>query len=133
MINKVDVLLVHHDPSDIEQIKKLFSNSGLSVMEASTCKEALEKVEHNEFSVLVTDVMMPDSSGIELSKALFETLPIVIVNDCPNFPIEGKIEDVCDCYVEKKEVPKRLVKATLKAIERHELDLDLSHMSNEAA
>lgn len=132
MINKVDVLLVHHDPTDIEQIKELFHTSGLSVMEASTCEEALEKVSSNEFSVLVTDVLMPDSSGIELSRELFATLPIVIVNDCPNFPVEGKIEDFCDCYVEKKEVPKRLVKATLKAIERHQLDLDLSHMPEAA-
>lgn len=51
------------------------SDSGMTVIEAGSARQALAEAGGGDFDVLVTDVHLPDMSGVELAAALREKSP----------------------------------------------------------
>ena len=58
-------------------------DEGCSVVEAASAKDALEMLEKTEVDLMLTDVVMPETSGIELANQVrrkLPKLPIVLVS-----------------------------------------------------
>jgi two-component system response regulator HydG len=63
------VLVVDDEPGIVDSLQKTFEREQLRVLTATSGTEALELIRREAVSVLITDLMMPGMSGIDLLKA----------------------------------------------------------------
>jgi DNA-binding NtrC family response regulator len=87
------ILLVDDQPELRRLFRRSLSRVGYSVVEASSGRVAVELLAEQEFDVVISDVHMPDMSGIELLEALHDhdpDLPVVLTSGSPNevIPLE---------------------------------------------
>lgn len=71
---KEPILIVDHAPSLREKFTKYFSKQ-YSCVEATSVREALEHLSKTEFALIVTDLIIPGISGIELLRKAIENYP----------------------------------------------------------
>lgn len=65
-IPEMRVLIVDDDTATRLLLKKVISNEGYRVDEASSAEFALALVSQNKYHVIVTDITMPGKDGLEL-------------------------------------------------------------------
>src|SRR3954468_1335817 len=63
------LLVVDDEPGIVDSLQKIFEREHLRVLPATSGAEALELIRRQPVSVLVTDLMMPGMSGMDLLKA----------------------------------------------------------------
>jgi signal transduction histidine kinase len=66
------ILLVDDHPDTSVALKKLLARRGHSVAVAYDVRSAMEAAEHGQFELLISDVGLPDGSGLELMTQLRE-------------------------------------------------------------
>lgn len=80
----MNVLIVDDDPMIIESLTFKLSEVGYEVDSVTNGWGALLKLSKNKYDLLVTDLMMPDISGLTLLSLLknytFESIPIIIIS-----------------------------------------------------
>lgn len=68
---------------DEEKIRTLLSRiiglEGFDVQQAGDCKTGLNKLEREDFDVILCDVKLPDGNGVELTKKIKDKFPLVEV------------------------------------------------------
>jgi len=64
------ILIVDDEPYMRESLQEILSEIGYSCDVCANGKEALNKLEDNEFHLIISDVKMPNMNGIDLLKAL---------------------------------------------------------------
>ena len=71
------ILFVEDDRDVYQFVKSHLSKSGFSVFAARTVQEAagLFKKQNSDIDILITDVVLPDKSGIELARLLLAEKP----------------------------------------------------------
>src|SRR5262249_23121608 len=69
------VLVVEDDRSNLESLERLFSREGYRVLTSGDAKSALEAMRKHRVHVVVTDLMMPGLSGMDLLKAIKTVTP----------------------------------------------------------
>ena len=67
--------MVDDVPEIVELLDAVFSENGWSVTTASSGAEGIEALAHGDFDVILTDLMMPENSGIDLLRASKEFRP----------------------------------------------------------
>jgi len=83
-LKKKLILVVDDEPRSREGIKKTIIKESLEqykVLTASNAKEALEVIDDTKINVLITDIKMPEMSGLDLLRELKEKTkdPVVII------------------------------------------------------
>jgi two-component system chemotaxis sensor kinase CheA len=82
--NNVNVLVVDDSATDRKIMNRLLSSTGwINVDEVSAPRDALKYLETNEPDIIITDIMMPDVDGYDLSRMIREkgfTKPIIAVS-----------------------------------------------------
>ena len=63
------VLIVDDEPGIVDSLHKIFERESLRVLTAGSGGEALEIIRREPVSVLITDLIMPGMSGIDLLRA----------------------------------------------------------------
>lgn len=89
----IKILVVDDEPNIRKLIKMHLDDDGFETITASSAKEALSLFETHQFNLIITDIMMPQISGIELVRTLRDMgydIPAVIVS--AKGEIESKIE-----------------------------------------
>ncbi|MBV9725549.1 MAG: response regulator [Gammaproteobacteria bacterium] len=81
---RVNILLVDDQPARLLTYESILSELGQNLVLAHSGREALEKLMHNEFAVVLLDVSMPDMDGFETAEMIhahprFEKTPIIFV------------------------------------------------------
>jgi len=69
------ILLVEDEPQVRQFLAMTLQEYGYKVMEAAQAGEALTQYANSSFDLLVTDVMMPQMSGVELAKRMTDIRP----------------------------------------------------------
>jgi two-component system response regulator HydG len=69
------LLVVDDEPSNLESLERIFAREGLTVVTAPDGKEGLEVLRKRRVDVLLTDLMMPGVSGVDLLKAARQVSP----------------------------------------------------------
>ena len=64
--SEVTVLVVDDEPSNRTSLEKIFEREGMRVLSADGAKAALELARKHRVEVVLTDLMMPDGSGLDL-------------------------------------------------------------------
>jgi two-component system response regulator HydG len=121
----ITLLVVDDEPSNLTSIKKIFEREGMRVLTAENAKEALETVRRHRVQVVLTDLMMPGTSGAELLRAIKELSPDTeVVLMTAYGTVETAVQAMRDGaydFVEKPLKRMTIVKSVRKAAERQSL------------
>lgn len=75
---KPRILIVDDDESTLTMYGLAFEGSGYDVATAPDGRKALAAVRKSHYDIVLTDIRMPNMSGIELAKRLHSTVPVII-------------------------------------------------------
>ena len=78
-VEALRVLAVDDDPAALEALCELLLLEGISSLRAQDAEAALDLLRVNDVEVLLTDVVMPDMTGIELARRAVHLRPDVAV------------------------------------------------------
>jgi len=81
-LGKFRILIVDDEPDIVELTAGFFQRKGLQVTTADSGREALLKAHKNKFDLIISDVRMPNGSGIDLIQSLNEKamqIPLIFV------------------------------------------------------
>jgi two-component system response regulator HydG len=131
----ITVLVVDDERSNIESLEKIFAREGMRVLTAPDAKHALEQVRTHRVHVVLTDLMMPGTTGLELLRAVKQVAPDVEVVLMTAF---GSVEAAVSAmregaydFVEKPLKRMTIVKSVRKAAERQKLVAENRSLKNE--
>jgi two-component system response regulator HydG len=119
------VLVVDDERSNVESLEKIFQREGMRVLVANDAKHALEQVRSHRVHVVLTDLMMPGTTGLELLRAIKQVQPEVEVvlmtaYGTVEVAVSAMREGAYD-FVEKPLKRMTIVKSVRKAAERGQL------------
>jgi len=80
---KLKVLIVDDDPNTLAQLSRAFRMEGLEAVVADSAEKALQRLRENHLDAVVSDVVMPGTSGLELLEAIRRErpdLPVVMIS-----------------------------------------------------
>jgi DNA-binding NtrC family response regulator len=123
--NATTLLIVDDEPSNVASLQKIFQREGIRVLTADAAKLALELVRSHRVHVVLTDLMMPGTSGVELLRAMKQISPdteVVVMTAYGT--VETAVQAMRDGaydFVEKPLKRMAIVKSVRKAAERQSL------------
>jgi two-component system response regulator PilR (NtrC family) len=82
MAEKMSILIIDDEPSIADALNLILSDSGYDVSVALTGREGLERARRRRFDVAITDLRLPDMSGLEVLSHFRETdpdVPVIII------------------------------------------------------
>jgi two-component system response regulator HydG len=129
------VLVVDDERSNLESLEKIFLREGMRVLLAPDAKHALELVRAHRVHVVLTDLMMPGTTGLELLRAMKQVAPDVeVVLMTAYGSVEAAVsamrEGAYD-FVEKPLKRISIVKSVRKAAERQRLVAENKSLKDE--
>lgn len=77
-MKKGRILIVDDEPEVLNPLNEFLIKSGYKVSAYTSAKEALEALKAHEFDLFLTDLIMPEMTGIELLKSAFEIDPLLV-------------------------------------------------------
>ena len=121
----ITVLVVDDERSNVESLEKIFLKENMRVLVANDAKHALDQVRNHRVQVVLTDLMMPGTTGLELLRAIKQVQPDVeVVLMTAYGSVEAAVsamrEGAYD-FVEKPLKRMTIVKSVRKAAERGRL------------
>ncbi len=123
--NATTLLIVDDEPSNVASLEKIFLREGMRVLTADGAKTALEIARTHRVHVVLTDLMMPGTSGVDLLRALKQVAPdteVVVMTAYGT--VETAVQAMRDGaydFVEKPLKRMAIVKSVRKAAERQSL------------
>jgi DNA-binding NtrC family response regulator len=120
------VLVVDDEASNVQSLERIFAREeGFRVLTANSGREALDLCRQHRVHVVLTDLMMPGMSGVDLIRALTTIAPdaeVVVMTAYGTIEtaVESMREGAYD-FVEKPLKRMHIVKTVRKAAERHAL------------
>lgn len=128
MINEQHILLVEDDESLQELIEKLLKNNNYLVSKANNIEEANKLIELFIFDLIILDVMLPDSTGLDFYKDSIKdriNTPIIFLSALST--VDDRIAGLelgADDYVGKPFDARELILKIKKNIaKKHSLDI----------
>lgn len=83
------ILLVDDDPQVRKLVARVLRKAELEVVDVSSGREALGELRASPFDVVVSDVQMPELTGLDLLRAVRAVdldLPIILISGAPDVP-----------------------------------------------
>lgn len=119
------VLVVDDEPANVTSLEKILSRERLRVLTAEGAKRALELLRTHRVQVVLADLMMPGTTGLELLKAVKELSPDTeVVLMTAYGTVENAVQAMRDGaydFVEKPLKRANIIKSVRKAADRHSL------------
>ena len=115
------VLVVDDERQILRALKVILREAGYEVIEAATMEEALDRAAVRPPDAAIVDLMLPDGSGVELTRRLREwtSMPIIVLSAVGEE--DAKVEALeagADDYVTKPFGPRELVARLGAALRR---------------
>jgi two-component system response regulator HydG len=131
----ITVLVVDDERSNVESLEKIFQREAMRVLSANDAKRALEIVRSHRVHVVLTDLMMPGTTGLELLRAIKQVAPDVeVVLMTAYGSVEAAVsamrEGAYD-FVEKPLKRVAIVKSVRKAAEKQRLVAENKSLKDE--
>jgi CheY-like chemotaxis protein len=89
-----EILVIDDDSSVRQFFRQVLEGAGYGVAEASSAKEGLSHLKGHPVDVIITDILMPDMDGLELTWRLHQQYPNVKV-----VAVSGGQRDIDYCSV----------------------------------
>lgn len=119
------ILIIDDEPKLMSLLSRIISLEGFEVVQAEDCKTALSKLHANDIDVVLSDVKLPDGSGVELAKKIKETYPaieIILLTAYGNIP-DGvqAIKNGAFDYITKGDDNNKIIPLLYRAFEKVDL------------
>ncbi len=129
----ITVLIIEDDPGDVDYIKETLQKEGhhgLSIELAVRLSEGIERLSKGVFDVILLDLTLPDSSGIDSFLTLFSKfpdIPIVVLSGIEDdaFASQAVFKGAQDYLIKSRLDGYLLIRSIRYAIERHRLQVEL--------
>ena len=72
---KKKILVVDDEPRIVNSLEVILSEKGYVVSKASSGKEAIEMIRHDDFNIVIADLILPGMTGLELLKNVKKDYP----------------------------------------------------------
>lgn len=79
MKENIKILIVDDEPNSTKLLKKVLTKKGFEVQDYNDSTEALEAIKSGDFDLVISDLQMPDISGIDLLKAKPENCLFIMI------------------------------------------------------
>jgi len=126
------VLIIDDEPELRNLIKRLLELEGFSILTAGTSAEALEILNKNEIDIVVSDVRLPDKSGLDLLPIIKKQFPLIEIIILTAY---GRIEDGVNAikagafdYIVKGDEDNKLILVVKNAHEKVKMANRISHL-----
>ena len=125
------ILLVEDSPADSRLLWEMLRESGIksrfSLDPAVTLKDALSQLSSRKFDLVLLDLMLPDSSGLDTFRAVhkaYPDVPVVLLTGLSDETLAARaVREGAQDYLVKGQVDAAmLVRSMRYAIERHVAD-----------
>jgi len=119
----LNTILIIDDEEKIRTLlSRIISLEGFDVSQASDLKNAKKRLEISEFDVVISDVKLPDGSGVEFSKIIKEKYPateVILLTAYGNIP-DGvqAIKNGAFDYITKGDDNNKIIPLVYKAVEK---------------
>ena len=70
------ILVVDDEKQICQNVEKILSKNNYEIVQATSAKEAMEKMAQDSFSLLISDIVMPEMNGLELLKLVKKEWPL---------------------------------------------------------
>ena len=115
------ILLVDDEPSVVESVKTMLERLGYTVITATSASEAFEVFQKNssDFDLLITDQMMPDITGLDLTQRMREirkNIPVILFTGYDETITTEKRKETGVREVLMKPVTKREIAETVRKV-----------------
>lgn len=128
MVPSLSILLVEDNPGDVGIVKELIKSSGIKskLTHVSTLSEALLNCIEHEFDVILLDLGLPDSVGLETLKKIqvFKVIPPIVVMtglDDEDSALSSLREGAQDYLVKNRMTSETIIRSIKYGIERKKL------------
>lgn len=116
-------------------LSRMISLEGFDVLQAEDCKTALKLLETNNVEVVLSDVKLPDGSGVELAgkiKKLYPVVEIILLTAYGNIP-DGvqAIKNGAFDYITKGDDNNKIIPLLYRALEKAELARKMLPLENQ--
>ena len=79
------ILLIEDEPFMQDAVSSVLEHKGLEVILASSAKEAIDKMDLHQYSLVLTDIYLPGPEGIDVVRTLknnpaLRNVPVVVVS-----------------------------------------------------
>jgi DNA-binding NtrC family response regulator len=129
------LLIVEDEKSNLASLERIFQREGFKTLLAEDARVALDLCRKHRIHVVLTDLMLPGMSGIDLIKALHTVakdaeVVVMTAYGTVESAVEAMREGAYD-FVEKPLTRMEIVKSVRKAAERHQLLAENRTLKNE--
>lgn len=125
MNKKPRILVVDDEPGVCKSCQRILIREGWSVDTVLSAQEALDQLDHESYDVIITDMIMPRMSGMDLLKTVKETNPDVSIIMITGYATVKTAVMAMKLgafdYIPKPFTPEELSSVTERAIERRKL------------
>ncbi len=133
--NEINILVVDDEPLVLNSLSGLLREFGYFVTPCKNAKDALEKFRDNQIDVVLTDIKMPQVSGIELLEKIHnikKEIPVILMTAYAQMDVavDGIKYGAFD-FIIKPYNPEYLIYSIEKAVKYNNLiqiDKDYKHM-----
>ena len=76
MATAAKIMVVDDEKQICQNVEKILSKNDYEIIHATSAKEALEKMAKDSFSLLISDIVMPEMNGLEFLKLVKKEWPL---------------------------------------------------------
>ena len=121
------ILVVDDEESVCRSVKKILSRKGYDVTNALDAAEAIKKIKEMPFDLVISDLMMPKTSGMELLQIIRENYPeldVVMITGYASIESAVKaVKNGAAGYLPKPFTPEELTSITEKTLAERKQNL----------
>ncbi len=114
---KKKILIVDDDSGIRDLVAEILTSQQIEVIQAQDGADALEKLKVTNFSLVLSDMQMPQMNGLELlqkAKTMNPSLPFIIISGTVPEESEAALSQHVHQYLEKPFNPFALLETVLK-------------------
>jgi DNA-binding NtrC family response regulator len=115
------ILVVDDESTICDSVKKILSRKGYSVENTLNANDAIERIKKEKFDIVITDLMMPQVSGmelLELVKKYYPEIDVLVITGYATVDTAVKATKLGALdYIQKPFTPNELTDRIQKAIE----------------
>jgi two-component system cell cycle sensor histidine kinase/response regulator CckA len=124
-VEGVRLLLVDDDPAVRRAYCRTLASKGVTVEAVSSGSEAIARVVSGSFDVILSDISMPQMTGLELLRAVRASdldVPVILMSGAPELESAlAAVEYGAFCYLTKPVATQRLHETVFRAARLHEI------------
>ncbi len=129
------ILIIDDEEKIRTLLSRIISLEGFDVFQASDLKNAKKRLEVSEIDVIISDVKLPDGSGVEFSKIIKDNYPaseVILLTAFGNIP-DGvqSIKNGAFDYITKGDDNNRIIPLVYKALEKVKLNKRLFQLEKQ--